>query len=158
MSWYVTHRVGGELHRGVLVELFETAADLGLLVEANDVQASTILESHRLNGDVSDLLSADGALAFYESGHDEDSFPSLQALCMRVEVPFVSVVDGDDEAGGSTSWWKHGMDGIGTCLSDHDGQAVLTLESVKDAVADGSIDRLIEESTIPVLTTVTIVD
>lgn len=158
MGWYVTHRIGGALSRDVLVDIFETAAELGLVVEANDVQASTILESGRLSQGVSDLLSADGALAFYESDHDEDSFASLEALCMRVEVPFASVVDVDDEAGGSTSWWKPGMDGMGTCLSDHDGQAVLTLKSVKEALANGTIGRLVDESTIPELTPVTIVD
>jgi hypothetical protein len=158
MSWYVTHRVGGELHRGVLVEMFETAADLGLLVEANDVRASTILKDDRLDGDVSDLLSADGSLAFYGAEHDDDSFPSLEELCMRVEVPFVSVVDADEEAGGITRWWNHGMDGTGRSDSDHDGEPVLTLKSVRDAVADGSIARLIEESTIPELAPVTVVD
>jgi hypothetical protein len=158
MGWYVTHRMGGEMDRSVLVQLFKTASRLGMLLEANDVHTTTILKEDRLDGDMTDLLSHDGALAFYDPQHYEGSFPTLEAACMQAGVPFVSVVDVDEEAGGTSRWWKPGMDNIGSCLSDHDGETVITLKAVKEALADGSIERLVDESTIPVLTPVTIRD
>lgn len=158
MSWYVTHSVGGPIARRTLRNLFKAAADLDLLVVASDEPARTILDHDRLIGDPSDLLSPDGTLGFYAPDFRSDSFRELEYLCIAHALPYVSVVDVDEEAGGSTKWWSPGMAIEAKCASDHDGEPVFTLSQVVEAHAEGSIGTLIASCTVPTLPKLEVTD
>lgn len=158
MSWYVTHSVGGPIGRRTLRNLFKAAADLDLFVVASDEPARTILDHDRLIGDPSDLLSPDGTLGFYAPDFRSDSFRELESLCIAHALPYVSVVDVDEEAGGSRKWWAPGMAMEAKCASDHDGEPVFTLSQVSKAHADGTIDDLIASCTVPALPRLEIVE
>lgn len=158
MSWYVTHSVGGRIGRRTLRELFKAAADLDLLMVASDEPARTILEADRLIGDPIDLLKPDGTLGFYAPDFRSDSIKTLEDLCIANGLPYVSVVDADEEAGGSTKWWSPGMAKESRCASDHDGEPVFTLSQIAEAHAEASIGTLIASCTVPILPKLEVTD
>lgn len=154
MSWYVTLSIGGEASHADLIRLFEGAAEIGILVASNDVHAQTLLDKAdtRLRAqDVPDLLLPDATLAFNAPDFREDSFEDLEELCQVLGLPYVRRVDGDDEADGFAVWWMPGMDGTGTASIDGDYEPTLLVSKVRQAIADGTLETLVAESTIPSL-------
>ena len=159
MSWHVTQSIGGPIARDTLKALFEEAADLGLLVEASDEHAQTVLETvGALDGDIDGLVSTDGNVAFVAPLSRYSSFPSMEAICREASIPFITIVGADEEANGQTSWWRPGMTETVSCETDHDAQPVVTIAEVKAAHKAGTIAELIEASAVPELEPTTILD
>lgn len=151
MSWYVTIRIGGQATHAQAIEILDQADQIGLLVEQTGERPERIIGGGFVDfeTEIPGLVDVDGLIAFYDAEHDSDSFDALEDLLRLRGLPFIRKVDGDDEADGETHWWTPGMDGIGSCRSNHDHEAVLLVKDVKAAVADGTLDDLLAEATIP---------
>jgi hypothetical protein len=152
MSYYVTMRIGGETSHAALIDLFEKAAGIGILVEQLDEHASNLLDARltRLRPeDVIELLDPHLNLAFLAPCFHEERFDDLEDACREHGLPYVIQIDGDDEAEGQLYWWAPGMDGVSHAMSDLDHDPVLRVKDVAEALAAGTVAELVAANTVP---------
>lgn len=152
MSWHVTIRIGGETSHATLLDLFQTAAELGILVEQTDEHAATLLDQRvtRLRPeDVIEYLDPHLNLAFVAPAYHDSRLENLEEDCREHGLPYVLEIDGDDEADGEVYWWSPGMEGTGHVMSNLDHEPVLTVKEVAEASAAGTLTDLIAANTVP---------
>lgn len=151
MGWNITLSIGGNTTARDVVRLFETAADMDLKVEQTGSPADHDLEKHgedieagRLHGFIRET---DGTLCFEEYDHSDDTLEDLEMLCEELGLPFNREIHSDDEADGSISWSRPGIEEMGSCAIDHDGRPTLGVEVVRAAMENGTLEALLTENT-----------
>jgi len=152
MTGSVTIAIGGQATHEAAIAVLDAAADQGLLVHQTDEYADEVRNEDAGAIVFDDLVRiGDGTLGFYAPVHESDRFVEVEAECRRQGLPYVSTVDGDEEADGFTRWWIPGMDDVRQVDSNQSGEAVIRLSELEAAHADGTVARLIEDRTIPTI-------
>ncbi len=162
MGWQIALSIGGDIRGTDVVKLFETAAEMHLLVAQTGGTAEEDLRKYR--GDIEAgrldgiVRASDGVLTFEHFDHGDDKLEDLEMLCEEIGVPFNREISSDDEIDGSLSWYRPDTDQMGECVVDHDGEATLRISDIRKALSEGNLDAFLAQNTPPDLPALKVID